>query len=386
MENEKKTNAGIRTKVRAIHSWMHTQLLERGAAIDALMIAALAGENAVLIGPPGTAKSMLARLFNEAVGGRYFETLLTRFSTPEELLGPFSLSGLQADRYKRQLDGRLADCEVAFLDEVFKSNAGTLNALLGVLNERVVHDDGQVKRIPLRFALGASNELPRGEEGLEALWDRFMVRVQVGYLKHPASKMALASGSLKRTPAPTMTLAEWDVAVADAKRVVMPGNVAQRLVELCGKLPASVSDRRLVKLSNLARAAAYLDECDVVDTEHFSSLQDAMWDAPEQIAEVAGVLASAISPEYSEALRKHDAVMSTVASLVAQASPDADIKVISQLSKAIDELKSIAMKLDKGSRARGKIRKLMEGMVATTAEARARSLKRIESPDTSMDF
>lgn len=379
-----KINESVRAKVQGVRAWMKSRVVERDTVVDSLLAAALAGENAVLLGPPGTAKSLLARLFAEAVGGRFFEVLLTRFSTPEELLGPFSLSGLQQDSYRRQLAGRVADCEVAFLDEVFKSNAGTLNALLGVLNERVVHDDGKAKRIPLRFVLGASNELPKGEEGLEALWDRFLVRSVVDYTKDRGARARIVSGALSTAPAPTMTLAEWDTAVADAARVTVSDATAMRLVELGEKLTAKgirISDRRLVKLAKLARSVAYLDGASEVDAEHFLGLRDAVWDSQEQIAEAWGVLAASVSPEYTSALRKHDAVMSTVQQLVAGGRPEDDVKIITQINQALDELKKIGQSVPKESRARTKIRGLMQQLVTVAQEATKRAAARTQGPD-----
>ena len=112
-------------------------LLQRDVAARALLLSALAGEHLLLIGPPGTAKSELARRLQRLLPGtRYFERLLTRFSVPEELFGPLSLQALEADRYERLTEGYLPAAEVAFLDEVFKANSAILNTLLGLLHVR----------------------------------------------------------------------------------------------------------------------------------------------------------------------------------------------------------------------------------------------------------
>ena len=137
---------------------------ERKQVIDGSLCSILAGEHVLLLGPPGTAKSALVRAIAQAFSGAYFERLLTKFSTPEELFGPISLKALEEDRFARVIQGKLPEAEFAFVDEIFKANSAILNSLLSLINERVFHNDGAPIRCPLVTLFGASNELPEGKE------------------------------------------------------------------------------------------------------------------------------------------------------------------------------------------------------------------------------
>ena len=143
-----------------------------------LLLAAMAGEHILLIGPPGTAKSEVGRRLSKLISGSYFERLLTRFSVPEELFGPLSMRALEDDKYVRQTRGYLPEAEVAFIDEIFKANSAILNTLLTLVNERLFDNGSTRVRVPLLTTVAASNELPESEE-LDALYDRFLVRRQV---------------------------------------------------------------------------------------------------------------------------------------------------------------------------------------------------------------
>jgi MoxR-like ATPase len=213
-----------------------------------------------LIGPPGTAKSELARRLHLAFeDASYFERLLTRFSVPEELFGPLSISALEQDRYERHTAGYLPQASIAFIDEVFKANSAILNALLTLLNERTFDNGAGREPCPLISVIGATNEVPAGEVA-EAFFDRFLVRVPVAPVSADGFRTLL---SLDRPCSPSAS-ASLDrnarEAIARAARdVVVPDPVADLLSELRTHVDGGaiyVSDRRWTKIVWLLKIAA----------------------------------------------------------------------------------------------------------------------------------
>lgn len=345
-------------KITALRRELEAAVHERKDEVDAMLTALLARQHLLLLGPPGTGKSMLGFLLAKAIGGTTFTRLMTKHSVPEELFGPYSLSGLEQDRYERKTAGYLPEAQIAVLDEVFKANSAILNALLTLLNERAFDNGTQRVSCPLEFCLGMSNETPK-DDGLEALYDRFTLRRWVSYIADADHFRAMLVGgeAVVSTVLTASDLAELRALVA---QVTIPADVLDALVAIRSELASKgiqPSDRRYRSLVGLIRAQAVLRGATEATTEDLFIAKDCLWDRPEDRQEVAQVVIAKASPELTEATRLRDAAIEVYQKLdMAKIEAGPAIKVQRELDAILVQLRSF--------RATPKIASVVDDVVA----------------------
>jgi MoxR-like ATPase len=276
-------SAGAAGRLREVVRSASRGLIDREALLELIVLAAVAGEHVLVVGPPGTAKSEAARRISKLLGGRYFEYLLGRFTEPAELFGPIDLQKLRGGIIETRITGMLPEAEIAFLDEVFRGSTAILNTLLGILAERRFHGGSKVHEVPLRVCIGATNEIPE-DESLAAFADRFLVQVFVEPVSDTLLEELLAVVDTPIEVTSVGEIADVDVLREAARRasLVQIRPLFADAVRVLRQHGIALSDRRVVRTQRLLAAAAALDGREVADARDLWAMIHAIPGAAQQ--------------------------------------------------------------------------------------------------------
>ncbi len=285
------------------------RLVGKDEIIEILGIALVAGENTFLLGPPGTGKSALVHELAARLGGRSFDYLLTRFTEPSELFGPFDLRRLREGDLITNTEGMLPEADFVFLDELLNANSAVLNSLLSALNERVFRRGREKTHLPMLLTIGASNRLP-DDDALGALFDRFLLRVHCDNVETARLDDVLNAGWLREMkPLPDSSLSVEAVRQLQATVLTVDlGPIRTPLVDLIQRLRnagMSISDRRAVRLQRVIAASAVVCGRNAAVVSDVWILRH-IWDTPAQM-ELLGSHVQAIIDKYTQSQENESA-------------------------------------------------------------------------------
>ena len=328
---------------------MNRGIYEKETEISLSLLAALAGESIILLGPPGVAKSMVARQLKTAFrDAQSFEYLMSRFSTPDEIFGPVSIQKLKtSDTYERAVEGYLPTADVVFLDEIWKAGPAIQNTLLTVINEKIFRNGNREMHLPLKLLVAASNELPAKGEGLEALWDRFVIRIESRPIKLEKNFRAMlleaptdflgptdftdstdSSGSMGKSgftdsadfsdstdfsdlKITAEEYAEWaekickigvKEEVLDAISAIRKSLRAVNVDEAAERRNIYVSDRRWKNIVRLLRTSAFMQDREEVDICDLLPIYHCLWQEPEERDAIRSIVIRALFSPFAEKL------------------------------------------------------------------------------------
>lgn len=300
----------LKPRISKLITQLSDGLHERDEVVAVALLGALAGQNIFLFGPPGTAKSLISRRISHAFeSSNYFEYLMNRFSTPEEVFGAVSIKALKEDKYTRKTNGYLPTADFAFLDEIWKSSPAILNTLLTLINEHIFKNGDAIEKAPLKALISASNETPQDGQGLDALYDRFLIRMLVPPMQNKESfeellqsKPTVADVQLKEgLIVSNEEWVEWQSNMHNVQlskeTLTIISLIRIELDERNKKAKADiiyVSDRRWQRAALLMKASAFF--CDRVETNHSDTLllRHCLWTKENNISQVNEIVENAV--------------------------------------------------------------------------------------------
>lgn len=277
---------------------LKTVFVGKDEVIDLLGVCLVAGEHLFILGPPGTAKSAIVQELSARLAGRSFDYLLTRFTEPNELFGPFDIRRLREGELVTNTEGMLPEADFVFLDELLNANSAVLNSLLMVLNERVFRRGRETRALPLAMVVSASNRLPE-DDALGALFDRFLARVRCDNVPDDRLGDVLSAGwqlgrnrGTKTAPLSVQDMHALQRTVQEIDVQSVRGDYLATIQRL-RQAGIPVSDRRAVRLQRLVAASALLCGRASANRSDLWTLRY-IWDTEEQREVIAGIVQEAV--------------------------------------------------------------------------------------------
>ena len=312
----------IKDRIREVLQCISVGIYGKECIISKVLLCALAGESMFILGPPGTAKSLIARrlksIFKDA---KAFEYLMSRFSTPDEIFGPVSIAKLKnEDKYERLVTDYLPDASIVFLDEIWKAGPAIQNSLLTAINERIYKNGLSLIKLPMKVLIAASNELPEEGQGLEALWDRFLIRIVTNSIDDESLFFDMVkANSSSEIMLPDSLLIYDDEYLSwqeEITKVAIPNDICiivscirKRLAKESEKDEYQksdfyISDRRWKKIFHLMQTSAFVNGRSTIDITDCLLMIHCLWNHADHIPIIISCVCRSILWQVDDAIEK----------------------------------------------------------------------------------
>lgn len=320
-----------RERIEKLITALADGLYERTEIVSLTLLTVLSGQSVFLFGKPGTAKSMIARRISRAFkNSAYFENLMNRFSTPEDVFGPVDVKELKEGRYKRKTARFLPTAAVAFLDEIWKSSTAILNTLLTIVNERIFRNGDDIEEVPLKGIIAASNETVPENQGLDALDDRLIMRLNVDSLQQKESfenllRAVPVKAKIDIDESLTFDDKEWAEIIELSSVVDISREAFNIIHSIRAKIdgynrdhsdkPIYISDRRWQKIAQVLKTSAFLCDRDCVLPVDLLVLKNCIWTKADNRNEMAKIVVDSVRefcPYNSEEYEKWEDELQTL--------------------------------------------------------------------------
>jgi len=269
---------------------------ERESLVECGLTALLSDAHLFILGPPGSAKSMLAETLAGGIeGASYCYVMMHKFLTWRDLacgevvVREESSGGIRSIRFLN-VEGPLLRAHFVFLDELFKASAATNNSILNLLQERIYSiNPGETGRSPLMMAVAAGNEMPGSEDNLRAFADRFLFWNEVDYISVSHEGNTAFIDMLQETGKPPslgLTLEEVQYLRGEANRIP----VGRDIIGVVNSIRAALalehriepSDRRFKASMAALRAFAFLNGHPRAEISDLAVLEHILWAGRER--------------------------------------------------------------------------------------------------------
>jgi MoxR-like ATPase len=275
----------LRAAADRIRTEIATQIVGQTDTVDLLLTALFAGGHVLLEGPPGTAKTLLARCFAHTLDLHFGRVQFTPDLMPGDILGT-NLFNFQTNSFA--LTKGPIFCDILLADEINRTPPKTQAALLEAMQERGVTLDGKRYALSPRFTVIATQN-PIEQQGAyplpEAQLDRFLFKHVLSYPSMDEEKRIIARHGQSRPTdtndlgiAKSITPHDLNAAVDLVATIRLPDEVVDYVARVTRAtregttFELGASPRAGAMLAMAARARAALDARDYVIPDDVKAL------------------------------------------------------------------------------------------------------------------